>query len=354
MLSNAQAVEDLRWKKIPLLSDGFVCLVDAMGDDAAICQAARVSYNNDAREGDTTAGESDRNLIRYLMRHRHTTPFEQCEVKLLIRIPMDAHRQLIRHRMASVNEYSTRYVTAIDSKDITPSDAWRLQATSNKQGSSGLLTEWPEGWSVTLHTPEAWSGDSNPSEWRVFAPDPVGDEPPVVQIPYSDLPVKNPSPGEVLSVLESQHHGDADHVYKLRLSLGVAREQARKDLPLATYTELYWKMDLHNLMHFLGLRMDSHAQLEIRSYANAIGEQIVAKLFPLAWEAFQDYRTNAKTLTALDRSVIRTLVASGEKMPSDIPPYDSSVWPEEWRNKPRHRERDECVAKLRDLLIFEQ
>lgn len=96
MLSNAQTVEELRWKKFPILSDGFVCLVDAMGDDAAIVQAARVSYNKDARQGDTTAGESDRNLVRYLMRHRHTTPFEQCEVKLLIRIPMDSWRQMVR------------------------------------------------------------------------------------------------------------------------------------------------------------------------------------------------------------------------------------------------------------------
>lgn len=249
------------------------------------------------------------------------------------------------HRMASINEYSTRYVEAIDSKDITPPDAWRLQSSNNKQGSAGLLTEWPEGWLIQNND------DAEPDVGHSGTCDLIHKS---VGSTYREPEAGPPdmTPGEHLSWEEKSLHRHAEAVYRRRLALGVAREQARKDLPLSTYTEAYWKMDLHNLMHFLGLRMDSHAQLEIRSYANVIGEQIVAKLFPLAWEAFQDYRMNAKTLTALDRYVIRTLIASGREMPAEMPHIDSTVWPEEWRGKPRNRERQECIDKLQDLLIL--
>ena len=159
-------VDSLRWTKFNVLSDGFITLVDVMGDDSSITQAARVSYGNDNpkiscecdkssdctkckniryldRKGQpwkATTPEDDRTLIRYLMRHRHTTPFVMCEVKLLIRIPMDCWRQWIRHRTANVNEYSTRYAEAIDSMDITPSHGWRAQSEINKQGSGGTLS----------------------------------------------------------------------------------------------------------------------------------------------------------------------------------------------------------------------
>ena len=134
MASNQEALEALRWKKFPVLNDGFVCLVDVMGSDDAIVQAARVSYG----EG-TKSVSDDRTLIRYLMRHRHTTPFEMAEVKLLVRVPMDAWRQWIRHRTASVNEYSTRYSVAIDAAQTTEPDGWRMQATTNRQGSAGYF-----------------------------------------------------------------------------------------------------------------------------------------------------------------------------------------------------------------------
>jgi len=128
--------ESLRWKKFPVLDDGFVCLVDVMGDDSSIVQAARVSYG----EG-TKRVSDDRTLIRYLLRHRHTTPFEMAEVKLLVRVPMDCWRQWIRHRTANVNEYSTRYSVAIDGAQTTPVDQWRTQSTSNRQGSDRPLSE---------------------------------------------------------------------------------------------------------------------------------------------------------------------------------------------------------------------
>src|ERR1700735_332662 len=134
MASRAELIDGLRWKKFPVLDDGFLCLVDVMGDDSAVVQAARVSYG----EG-TKRVSDDRTLIRYLMRHRHTTPFEMAEIKFLVRVPMDCWRQWIRHRTANVNEYSTRYSLAIDAMQTTSPDAWRTQAMSNRQGSGDPL-----------------------------------------------------------------------------------------------------------------------------------------------------------------------------------------------------------------------
>ena len=252
MATNAEQVAQLRWHKFPVLDDGFVCLVDVMGDDQAVVQAARVSYGEGTRKV-----SDDRGLIRYLMRHRHTTPFEMAELKLLVRVPMDCWRQWIRHRTANVNEYSTRYSLAIDAMQTTSPDAWRTQAAQNRQG----------------------SGEPLP-----------------------------PEQGGELSVTEAQFQRQARELYEQRIALGVAREQARKDLPLSTYTEAYWKVDLHNLLHFLALRMDSHAQWEIREYSTTIGEQIVRPLFPLVWEAFGDYRLEGLFLSRLDREVIARLV----------------------------------------------
>ncbi len=289
MPTRDELLSELRWKKFPVLDDGFVCLVDVMGDDSAVVQAARVSYG----EG-TQRVSDDRTLIRYLMRHRHSTPFEMAEIKLLVRVPMDTWRQWIRHRTANVNEYSTRYSIAIDATQTTPPDEWRAQATSNRQGSAGAL----------------------PAEI-----------------------------GETLTESEGHLQREARRVYEERLAAGVAREQARKDLPLSTYTEAYWKVDLHNLLHFLALRMDSHAQKEIRDYSTAIGEQIVRPLFPVVWEAFDDYRMNGMSLTRLDIGVISRLAASGA-----VAPYSEEAFfaaqDETWRELSRSRERDECRAKL--------
>lgn len=296
MPSNSALVEDLRWKKFPVLDDGFVCLVDVMGDDSSVVQAARVSYG----EG-TKKVSDDRTLIRYLLRHRHTTPFEMAEIKLLVRVPMDCWRQWIRHRMANVNEYSTRYSVAIDSAQSTPADAWRTQAEQNRQGSGQPLP--------------------------------------------ADV-------GQQLTADETHLHEETRRIYEARLAAGVAREQARKDLPLATYTEAYWKIDIHNLLHFLALRMDPHAQEEIRLYATTIGHQIVRPLFPVVWEAFEDYRMGGASLSRLERGVIRRLAARAAQAGSP-PPYSVedflAVQDETWRDLTRCRERDECRDKLIDL-----
>ncbi|MFB3852797.1 MAG: FAD-dependent thymidylate synthase [Vicinamibacterales bacterium] len=247
------ALDAVLGEPFKVLDEGFVRLVDYMGDDAAIVQAARVSYGKGTRRV-----QEDRALIRYLMRHDHTTPFEMCEVKLHVRAPMDVWRQWIRHRTANVNEYSTRYSEAIDAAQRTRPDRWRRQSASNRQGSNGFL---------------------------------------------------EPGAGNRLSAEEAELQEHARSVYKGRLAAGVAREQARKDLPLSTYTEAYWKIDLHNLLHFLELRMDLRAQEEIRAYANVIGEEIVAKWVPLAWEAFLDYRFHAMRLSRLEGRVVRALAA---------------------------------------------
>jgi thymidylate synthase (FAD) len=291
MLANAAAAEALRWKKFPVLDDGFVCLVDVMGDDQAIVQAARVSYGEGTRRV-----SDDRSLLRYLLRHRHTSPLEMVEMKFLVRVPMDCWRQWIRHRMASVNEYSTRYSVAIEASQATPAGEWRLQAQDNKQGSEGLL---------------------------------------------------DAARGAELSESERALQAQAREVYRRRLELGVAREQARKDLPLSTYTEAYWKIDLHNLLHFLLLRLDDRAQSEIRRYAQTIGQELVRPLFPLTWEAFEDYQLQGMSLSRPEQGVIARLAAAGQ-VPAGEEDFLAAQDPS-WAGLARSRERDECREKLQSL-----
>jgi thymidylate synthase (FAD) len=252
--TSVEALDQLLGKPFHVLNSGFVRVVDYMGDDAAVVQAARVSYGVG-----TKRLRDNRALIRYLMRHSHTTPFEMCEIKLHVRAPMDTWRQWIRHRTASVNEYSTRYSIAIDAAQRTRPDEWRQQSQENRQGSAG------------------------------------------------ELPIEI---GNKLSADEAEVQARARAVYEDRIAAGIAREQARKDLPLSTYTEAYWKIDLHNLLNFLELRMHDHAQQEIRAYATVIGEEIAAKWTPIVWQAFLDYRKNAIQLSDAETKIVAAL-ASG-------------------------------------------
>ncbi len=288
-----EALDELLGVPFQVLDGGFVRLIDYLGDDAAIVQAARVSYG-----AGTKKVSDDRGLIRYLMRHRHTTPFEMCELKLHVRVPMDAWRQWIRTRTASVNEYSTRYSIAIDAAQRTDPGAWRRQAEENRQGSAGAL---------------------------------------------------DAEAGTQLSRGEAEVQQAARAAYRERLALGVAREQARKDLPLSTYTEAYWKIDLHNLLHFLELRLDPHAQLEIRSYAEIIGREIVARWVPLAWEAFQDYRLGATSLSRIETEIAAAL-GRGEPRAAEAAAAAAGWLPRAADGSlKRHREREECEAKLASL-----
>lgn len=247
------------------LDQGSVRLVSVMGDDRAIVQAARVSYGS----GGKTDAE-DKALIRYLLRHKHTTPFEMVEFKFHCKMPIFVARQWIRHRTANVNEMSGRY-SELPEEFYTP-EAYSPQSASNKQGreEGGDLGQKP----ITMY------GD-----------------PSVTLVPFT-LP---------LSKVIKQHSEQAFDVYRKALELGVSKEMARMHLPLSVYTQWYWKIDLHNLFHFLRLRLDSHAQYEIRVFAEAMAD-IVKQIVPWAWEAFEDYVLNARTFSAKEMEFINECV----------------------------------------------
>ncbi len=272
-----------------VLDDGFVRVVDYMGCDESIVQAARVSYGKGTKKVN-----EDRGLIRYLLRHNHTTPFEMAEIKLHLRVPMDCWRQWIRHRTANINEYSTRYSLAIDASQRTSPTEWRQQSKDNKQGSEGFLE-------IGL--------------------------------------------GTQLSQQEQELQDFSRRVYNERVEKGIAREQARKDLPLSTYTEAYWKIDLHNLLHFLLLRMHPHAQFEIRSYANVIGHEIVKRWCPTVWEAFIDYRLRGSNLTRLEIDVIRAIQSGNPEQARELA-MKFGILPPLGQEIKRNREREDLEAKL--------
>lgn len=310
MTTRTELIESLRWKSFPVLSDGSVCLVDVMGDEQSVINAARVSYG----EG-TKRTSDDLTLTRYLMRHHHGTPFEMCEVVVRVRAPIFVIRQWHRHRTWSYNEYSGRYSEMIDSMDTTEPNRWRLQDTSNKQGSDGYLPAVGERY---------YDG----TEWDTH------------------------NAGKYLTSTEKQLQETCRRVYEERLSMGVAREQARKDLPVSNYTEMYAKTDLRNMLGFLTLRMDSHAQEEIRAYATIIGEQIVKPLFPNVYEAFLDYMLHAVSLSRVDQACCRLLTQYGKcgvdrLYAEDLLRNKASLGflPEFYAAK-RCRERDETLDKL--------
>ncbi len=288
----APALDEMLGLRLPVLDDGFVRLIDYMGNDAAIVQATKVSSG-----AGTKKASDDRAIIRNLMRHLHTTPFEMCEIKLHVRTPMDVWRQWIRHRTANVNEHSTQHSIA-NSAQATPAGAWRAQSSENK----------PAG--------EAF------------------------------LPLET---GHALSARETELQKLSREVYEQRFDAGVEGEQARKDLPLSTYTEAYWKIDLHNLLHFLHLRMDNHAQREIRAYAEVIGQEIVAKWVPLAWEAFLDYRRNAVLLSRIEADVAGALIANAPERAQQITEASGLLTFDKAGKPGRNRERSELESKLQTL-----
>ena len=262
---------------VKVLDHGFVRLVDVMGDDSSIVQSARVSYG----KGTKTVNQ-DEGLIRYLMRHKHTTPFEMVEFKFHCRMPIFVARQWIRHRTANVNEMSARYSEMPDIFYTPSPELCTTQSAQNKQGGTGIQVSDPEATAKTFKDAQ-------------------------VSI-YDD--------------------------YKQYLEQDMRRELARVNLPVSLYTEWYWKIDLHNLFHFLKLRLDSHAQFEIRVFAEAMAD-MVKEYVPLAWKAFEDYQLNSMALSQLEVAEIRALLEGLE--------VDSSGLEERIANK---RERKEFVEKL--------
>lgn len=238
-------------KEYRIFDKGFVMLVDYIGNDHTIASSARVSY------GKVTPEEKrDKELIRYLMRNKHTSPFEMVEFKFHVKLPIFVARQWIRHRTANVNEKSGRYSELKDEFYIPSNERIKLQSEVNKQG----------------------SGEALPLEERI----------------------------EIVKSLNDSSVAAFD-LYQGFLDKNVAKELARINLPLSTYTEWYWKIDLHNLFHFLRLRMDSHAQEEIRAYANKMGE-IVKHSVPIAWEAFEDYTLGSMTLSKMEIELVKDII----------------------------------------------
>ncbi|MDA1035773.1 MAG: FAD-dependent thymidylate synthase [Chloroflexi bacterium] len=274
-------LEEVLYQALPVLDHGFIRVIDYMGDDAAIVQAARVSYGRGTKRTRDDAG-----LINYLMRNSHTSPFEMCELKIHVKLPIFIARQWIRHRTAAVNEYSARY-SVLDAEFYVPApEQLAAQSTANRQGRDAVL---------------------GADEANV-----------VLGLLRSDAEQAFQHYHEMLNRDDEDNELDPSRS-------GLARELARMNLPLSTYTQWYWKVNLHNLLHFLALRADAHAQWEIRAYADVLLD-VVNKWVPLAYDAFSRYRVGGAHLTDEGLDVVRRVIA-GET----IDPSTLAMSPREWR-----------------------
>ena len=311
------AMEEMLYQPIPVLDHGFIRVIDYLGDDGAVVQAARVSYGRGTRKV-----SDDRNLIRYLMRHRHSTPFEMCEIKLHVKLPIFVARQWIRHRTANVNEYSARY-SILDREFYLP-DRDRIKASSGepprptqaqrlrKQGQPDLIdfTALPRSTNVAVQSKTNRQG----RDAKLGEDQRMGD---LRNIHRESARAYT----TYVNLLNEDRAGNAIDPERQ----GLARELARMVLPVNYYTQWYWKIDLYNLLHFLSLRADAHAQYEIRAYAEKMCE-IVEKWVPLVWEAFRDYRLTGAPLSGPGLKVVKRLIA-GE----DVAQEGSGLSKREWR-----------------------
>jgi thymidylate synthase (FAD) len=275
------ALEEILYEALPVLDQGFVRVIDYMGDDVAIVQAARVSYGRGTRRV-----SDDRGLINYLMRMRHTSPFEMCELKLHVKLPIFVARQWIRHRTASVNEYSARYSVLEDAFYAPAAEHLAVQSGANRQGRGDVL-----GGAAAAAVREAIAANAA-GAYQLYVE--------LLNQDAAGAPLAAERPG-------------------------LARELARMVLPLNAYTQWYWKTDLHNLFHFIALRADAHAQYEIRAYAEVLRD-VVGRWVPLAAAAFEDYRLNGAELSGKALAVLRRRLA-GER----VEQADSGLSAREWR-----------------------
>ena len=278
----APELEAVLYKPIEVLDHGFVRVIDYMGDDSSIVQSARVSYGKGTKKI-----SNDKGLIKYLMRHRHSTPFEMCEIKFHIKLPIFIARQWIRHRTANVNEYSARY-SILDKEFYIPSaENLAAQSAINNQGRGDALTDDEASNVIQILKKDAEQTYSN----------------------YETLLNEN-SGGNIIDESKS----------------GIARELARMNLTLNTYTQWYWKIDLNNLLHFLALRADDHAQYEIRVYADIMLD-IVKRWVPLTYAAFEDYRIGGTELSAKEITLMKKLL-KGEKVSYEEEGLSKREWGE--------------------------
>ena len=279
--ATAPGLEEILLQPLPVLDHGFVRVIDYMGDDAAVVQAARVSYGRGTRKVSEDAG-----LIRYLMRHRHSTPFEMCEIKFHVKLPIFVARQWIRHRTANVNEYSARY-SILDKEFYLPApEHLGAQSADNRQGRGAVL-------------------DGVEAEQ-------------VLDMLRHDALTAHAHYEQLLNL-------DQDGATRDPNRRGLARELARINLTLNYYTQWYWKIDLHNLLHFLSLRADPHAQYEIRVYAEVMLDA-VKRWVPQVFDAFQEYRLGGAQLSATGLAVVRRLLAG-----QAVTETDSGLGKREWR-----------------------
>ncbi len=275
------ALEEMLFQAVPVLDHGFIRVIDYMGDDGAVVQAARVSYGRGTRRV-----SEDRGLIRYLLRHHHTTPFEMCEIKYHVKLPIFVARQWIRHRTANVNEYSARYSILDNEFYIPEPHNLAAQAAANRQG-RGEALKGPDARRVL----ELLREDAQ----RVYAH-------------YQEM-------------LNEDEDGNPIEPGRE----GLARELARMDLTLNVYTQWYWKIDLHNLLHFLALRADDHSQYEIRAYAEVMLET-VKRWVPITYDAFCQYQLGGFNLSEKGLAAVKKMLA-GE----DVSQKESGLSPREWR-----------------------
>jgi len=276
----APGLEKILYEILPVLDHGFVRVVDYMGDDSSIVQAARVSYGKGTKKVSTDSG-----LIKYLMRHRHSTPFEMCEIKYHVKLPIFVARQWIRHRTANVNEYSARY-SILDKEFYLPSkENLAAQSKSNRQGRG-----------------ETINGKQADNILEILKKD--------AEQTYADYEL----------MLNEKYDGSKIN----ETNKGLARELARMNLTLNTYTQWYWKTDLLNLLNFLSLRADSHAQYEIRAYADVMLDTL-KKWVPITYEAFMDYRVGGTEVSAKGKLIIQRLI-KGENVKAE----DSGLSKREW------------------------
>ena len=278
----APELEKILYEALPVLDHGFVRVVDYMGDDTSIVQAARVSYGKGTKQVSTDSG-----LIKYLMRHWHSTPFEMCEIKYHVKLPIFIARQWIRHRTANVNEYSARY-SILDKEFYLPEpENLAAQSQINRQGRGNVL-----------------QGDQAKQVLDLLKND-------------AEKTYKNYE-----TMLNERYDGSVIDEGKI----GLARELARMNLTLNTYTQWYWKTDLLNLMNFLRLRADRHAQYEIRAYADAMLDT-VKKWVPITYEAFMDYRVGGTEISAKGKEVLKKLI-KGEKVSTEQSGLSKREWNE--------------------------
>lgn len=246
------ALDQILFQKIPVLDHGFIVVVDYMGDDESIANSARVSYGKGTKKGSSTKG-----LLNYLMKHDHTSPFEMCDLKLHLKMPIFVARQWIRHRTASVNEYSARYSILSDEFYVPEQNKLQKQSQTNNQGRD----------------------DANLVE----------------------------NPQKMQDFFQQDNRQCYDH-YDQMIEADLTRELARINLPISVYTEFYWKINLHNLLHFVRLRADEHSQYEIRVYAQIILEKIIKPWVPIVYEAFINHQFGAKKISQKEIAVLKSFL----------------------------------------------